>query len=239
MNILRASAVIVFLALTLQAFAGSVDSHERGLIAVVNLYSNSEKNFKRVLYQNESRRAASFLKKKAKTSYTRVVILEDAEATLENFLEQVETMAAREEIKIIDVIIDLHGLKATPTEGPALAFVNDKHETTATDWLADQLRRVGGSKLRMLYSDACHGSQHNQDWLNAGFKVVAGSKDVDANKSIDIKRFFKLWIKGEAFKTSIDFANSSIMSPLMDKIIKGNSTKVIGGDESLTISDEE
>jgi hypothetical protein len=94
---------------------------------------------------------------------------------------------------------------------------------------------VSHSKLRALYSDACHGSKHSQDWLNAGFKVVAGSKSVDGNKSLDMKRFLRFWIKGKSFKESINHANSSFLGPFMDKSIQADSTKIISGNEGLSI----
>ena len=217
------------------AFAQSVDRNERGLIAVVNLYSNAIKPFKRMLYKNESNNAASFLKRKTSKAYDSVVILSDEDATLERFLEEVNLMTLRDDIQVVDVVFDLHGHWGNSELGPSISFINATGTPVATSIVAEQLKEVSHSKLRALYSDACHGSKHNQDWLNAGFKVVAGATRVDGNQSVDIKRFFKFWLRGKSFKEAIDHANASFNGPIMDRLIKGDSTKIIEGEDSLSI----
>ena len=218
------------------AFAQSVDRNERGLIAVVNLYSNAKKPFKRMLYKNESNHATSFLKRKTSKAYDSVVILSDEDATLERFLEEVNLMTSRNDIQVVDVVFDLHGHLGNSELGPSISFINATGTPVATSIVAEQLKEVSHSKLRALYSDACHGSKHNQDWLNAGFKVVAGATRVDGNQSVDIKRFFKFWLRGKSFKEAIDHANASFNGPIMDRLIKGDSTKIIEGEDSLSIA---
>jgi hypothetical protein len=218
------------------AFAQSVDRTERGLIAVVNLYSNAKKPFKRMLYKNESNQAASFLKHKTTKAYDSVVILSDEDATLERFLDEVKIMTSRNDIQVVDVVLDLHGQAGNSEKEPSISFINATGTPVATSLVADQLKEVSHSKLRALYSDACHGSKHNQDWMNAGFKVVAGSTRVDGNQSVDIKRFFKFWLKEKSFKEAIDHANASFRGPIMDRLIKADSTKIIKGDDTFTIT---
>jgi hypothetical protein len=220
------------------ALGQSVTNSTRGLIAVVNLYSNAKKPFKRMLYKNESNHAVSFLKRKTSKAYDSVVILSDEDATLERFLEEVNLMTSRNDIQVVDVVFDLHGHLGNSEFGPSISFINSTGRPVETRLVAEQLKEVSHSKLRALYSDACHGSKHNQDWINAGFKVVAGATRVDGNQSVDIKRFFKFWLKGKSFKEAIDHANASFNGPIMDRIIKGDSTKIIMGEDSLSLASE-
>jgi hypothetical protein len=213
----------------------NIGSADRGLIAVVNLYSTAKKPLKRFLYKTESNHAVNFLERKAGEAYGSVVVLANEEATLERFLEEVDAMTARDDIKVVDVVLDLHGQAGSLEVKPSISFVSEDDKPVATAFAADQLKKVSHSKLRALYSDACHGSKHSQDWLNAGFKVVAGSKSVDGNKSLDIKRFFRFWITGRSFKESIVHANASVLGPFMDRSIHADSTKNISGNEGLSI----
>lgn len=215
-----------------------IGSSERGLIAVVNLYRAAKKPIKKFLYKTESKHAVNFLERKSADAYGSVVILANEEATLERFLEEVDAITARDDIKVVDVVFDLHGHAGNLEENPSISFVSENDQAVSTAVVADQLKQVAHSKLRALYSDACHGSKHNQDWLNAGFKVVAGSKSVDGNKSLDMKRFLKFWIKGKSFKQAIDHANASVMGPILDKFIHADSTKIVSGNETLSIETE-
>ncbi len=234
-KLLLLTCLVLTQVLTL-AFAQSIEKSERGLIAVVNLYSNAKKPFKRMLYKNESNHAVSFLKHKTTKAYDSVVILSDEEATLERFLEEVNLMTSRNDIQVVDVVFDLHGHLGNSELGPSISFINATGTPVETRLVAEQLKEVSHSKLRALYSDACHGSKHNQDWMNAGFKVVAGATKVDGNQSVDIKRFFKFWIKGKSFKEAIDHANASFNGPIMDRLIKADSTKIIQGEDSLSLT---
>jgi hypothetical protein len=233
--------LIIFLMITFShsvIWAKSPKQNKRGLIGVVNLYFNAKTSFKHFLYQAESLHAVNFLKNKTKKAYGSVVILSDKEATLEKFLEEMKIMASRDDIQVIDVIFDLHGHAGSAEKSPSISFVNETNLPVETSLVSKKLKNVSKSKLRALYSDACHGSKHNQDWIKAGFKVVAGSTRVDGNKSTDIRRFFKFWLNGKSFEESIDYANASIQGPIMDRLIDADSTKIMMGDGFLTIGSQ-
>jgi hypothetical protein len=102
------------------AFARPVDRTERGLIAVVNLYGNAKKPFKRMLYKNESNHAVSFLKRKTFKAYDSVVILSDEDATLGRYFEEVTLMTSRNDIQVVDVVFDLHGHLGNSELGPSM-----------------------------------------------------------------------------------------------------------------------
>src|SRR5690606_37949102 len=128
----------------------------------------------------------------------------------------------------------------TYKNGPSLCFV-DGEECINTRELADEIIKIPNlnNKLRAVYSDACWGTTHMEAWLEAGYKIVSGSRGVDSNRSTDLKRFLQRWTKGENFGDSIDHANGSIMSDIMDAVIKnGNSHKDILGNSKITINSE-
>jgi hypothetical protein len=78
-----------------------------------------------------------------------------------------------------------------------------------------------------------------QSWLDAGYQVVNGSEGVDANKSLDLKRFLRLWVSGSSFEEATKYANEAKLTRITDRVIKNaNSLKVVLGNKSIRIFDE-
>jgi len=212
--------------------------NERALIVVIDLAEKATNHKK--MYINETTKAVKRIKKITAGYYSKLIILHRKIATKKYDLEQLEKLAQDDSVKVIDSIIYVHGKNEFYKNGPSLCFV-DGESCVNVQELATQINSIPGlqQKLRALYSDACWGEYHLNSWIDAGFKIASGSKGVDSNRSIDLKRFLKKWISGESFKTSIDHANSSFISDIMDEVIKnGNSHKEILGNELLTIQSE-
>lgn len=215
-----------------------IEVQERALIAVVNMAAGREKpnSIRTNMYEREERHAIQMIEARTKDYYGKVVLLFREETNEPHFLETLKELAADNKIKAIDMIIYVHGHNADYSEkAPALGLYHSENKFSLTSELSYQVRQVAQNKLRMLYSDACWGVTHNQDWLNAGFIAVAGAQKVDGNHSVDLKRFFKKWVTGEKFGEAIRFANGNIVGKMMDWVISADSTKVPVGDLDLTI----
>jgi hypothetical protein len=204
--------------------AEPVSRETRALVAVVGLAEHASKN--RMLYRMEDRTALR-VTEKARGAYATMTVLAHEEASFKNFIEAIEKAQADPAIQAIDVVFYIHGHVGE------LCF-NGQEACLPTAELAKHLKP---EKLRAVYSDACHGSTHLTDLLNAGFQVAAGSASTDANKALDYRRFLKNWLRGFTFEKSIDEANHLWLSRVMDKIISGNSTKITQGQGNLTISE--
>jgi hypothetical protein len=207
-------------------------TQERALIGIVNL-SIQAKHFK-PLYKREEKRALKKILKNLGSSYGKITIFSDQDATRVNLLKAIEKYENDPAVRAIDTIIYIHGRNET------LGFVDTPDYYPSAKLKDDILaiKNVRGEspkKLRMLYSDACFGALHMKDWVGAGYRVAAGSPKEDNNWSMDLKKFMKGWRKGESFSHSIRRANRVIVTPLMDLIMRGNSYKYVLGDTTVTL----
>lgn len=224
------SAALLFVPLV---HAGSVARGERDLIAIVNL--SLLKKFK-LNYQYEEGRAIRKIKRDLGREYRRVNILKGKRATHVEFLRAIAESETNPAVKAIDVIIYLHG------QPGVVGFVDTGFYPM--DRLRDEILALpasaGGSprKLRALYSDACYGQTHMDEWLRAGFQVASGSEGTDTNWSLDLKKFMRDWREGKTFGNGIASANTVWSTGLMDWVAHGNSHKVTAGEVGFTINQD-
>lgn len=230
MNRMACLTVLAALLMTPEADASAVGKGERDLIAIVNL--SLMKKFK-LNYQYEEGRAVRKIRRELGREYRKIRVLKNKEATHDGFLRALAEAEADPSVKAIDVIIYLHG------QPGSIGFVDTGFYPM--DRLRDEILSLpsstGGSprKLRALYSDACYGESHIDDWLRAGFQVASGSVGVDANWSMDLKKFMLAWRKGKSFGYGIARANTVWSTGLMDWVAGGNSEKVVAGALEFTI----
>ncbi len=226
-----------FVTLLISAFTVSfaqanepVRREERDLIAIVNL---SEKAAKYVaLYKYEEKRAAKKIRRDLRKHYRKIHLFEKGEATRENLLRAILEAENDPAVKATDVIIYVHGVPSM------VGFVDGYYSSSllAADILRLETAEGGAPrKLRALYSDACYGETHNSDWLKAGFLAVSGSLGVDSNWSVDLRNFMRNWRRGGNFEEGVHRANSVWTGGLTDRIIDGNSRKIMDGEGSITI----
>jgi hypothetical protein len=214
------------------AFADStpIGRPERDLVAIVNL--SLLKKFK-LNFQYEEARAIRKIRRELSGRYRRIHLLSGHHANHAEFLRTLAEVEADPEVKAIDAIIYLHGHPG------GIGFVDTGFYPMAR--LRDEILALptandgGGAKLRVLYSDACYGASHVDDWLKAGFRAASGSDATDANWSLDLKKYKHPWSDGKSFGEGIRRANSVWATPIMDRIGGGNSHKEAGGAIELTI----
>ena len=210
----------------------------RALVAAVDLHHMTRKRgLYPWLYQQEEAGAERVIRRFAAPAYSGVEILSGAHATFSGFLEALKRIESDPEIEAVDVILYLHGHSARDYSEPEICFVADTHPCMPSREVIAPL--LGFRKLGVLYSDACFGSEQNEDWLRAGFKAVTGSIGTDTNFATDLKRFLKKWSHGATFEESIRFANSGRLGKGLDRILGGDSTKIPAGAVKIRIDDLE
>lgn len=177
--------------------------------------------------------------------YRAAQILTKANATLSTLKTKLQQTAARAEIKAVDLVISPHGLSNRiyfyPNEEKTMSDV-------ARDLLTipENLRR----KFRVVFSTACFGATHCQNWLNAGFKTAAGSRGISADGALSYPAFMAAWIGGRTFRETIDAANAADAMRIQDGIARNkylaekkmdyarqvDSFREMLGDPSITIT---
>lgn len=155
--------------------------------------------------------------------------LEKTQATKSEFIKKISSFDADPKIEAIDVILHLHGTKGK------LVFAGD---TISTADLKKELKSQKiNKKLRLLYSTACYGESHANDFVDAGFKAASGAVGVNTNSPYEYPIVLTMWANGSKFREAIavgenpyiraatDGAASLLLFPDADsdKIIYGNS----------------
>jgi hypothetical protein len=205
----------------------------KALVVVIDLAEQASGH--KIMYKSETSVAVKAIKRLTKGHYDHVIIHHRFEATRANFLQSLEMLFSDPTVTTIDTIVYLHGKNGSYVNGPSVCFVGENPCVNVKD-LAMQisLHPEAKNKLRFLYSDACWGRFHLDSWLLAGFKVASGSIGVDANQSVDLRRFLKHWMVGKTFSEAISFANRAPVTKLTDALIrKANSIKLTSGDGGI------
>jgi hypothetical protein len=164
----------------------------------------------------------------------------DDMATTDNLVDTLAELGARNDIQAIDLLILLHGWK------DSLEFHNSSWYTPS---MANTLQGLGlSSKLRLVYSTACYGASHNDDFLLAGFKTAIGALKVNTNSAFELPMLLNLWALGKNVKDALRLGDKPATRKLADEAAKAfgragdmpwvkevNSQKLLSGNAELTI----
>ena len=161
-------------------------------------------------------------------------------ATTDNLTNTLAEVGAQDEILAIDLFILLHG---SPDR---LEFHNGSWYTPS---MATTLAGLGlASKLRLVYSTACYGATHNDNFLQAGFKAAIGARGVNTNSAFELPMLLNLWALGKSVKDALRLGDKPATRRLADEAAKTygrlgdlpwvkevNSQKLLSGNAALTI----
>lgn len=160
--------------------------------------------------------------------------LTGSQATRSAFIDTIQALGMRSSIKAIDVILILHGNKES------LLFFDG---VMGTSTLRQQIAALNlGHKLRMLYSTACYGATHADDFVNVGFDVACGAVGVNANSAFEYPTVLTMWATGSKFRDAIAVGENILTRAPADELAKrmgfpdANSDKVVVGNGAVTIS---
>ncbi|HEY9780195.1 MAG TPA: hypothetical protein V6D09_08680 [Leptolyngbyaceae cyanobacterium] len=156
------------------------------------------------------------------------------QATKSEFINKLSSFDADPKIKAIDVILHLHGAKGK------LVFA-DGNVSTA-DLKKELIGHKINKKLRLLYSTACYGASHANDFVDAGFKAASGAVGVNTNSPYEYPIVLTMWASGSKFREAIAVGeNPSIRVPT-DVAAKlagfpdADSDKTLCGDSNISIN---
>ncbi len=213
----------------------AVSKEQRVLLVTANLSSNVSKY--KSLYKFMDAQAVSLAQSKMGSKYRRIYVLSGARATRSEFVRSLSVLAGSVDNQAIDALIHLHG-------GEGRLYFADGGVNTSS--LSVEIDHEGlDGKARALYSSACYGSTHAQDFLNAGFLVASGARRVNASSAYEYPKFLGEFGSGSTFASSVSRADHSVARESADWIaeyILGfsnvNSRKVVSGVGSVTVSSD-
>ena len=139
----------------------TVDRDRRAALIALRLSDGGIEKLK-WLYRGLEAGGAREAKQILAPGYREVVLLSGPALTGNGLVDAITRLTTSEDIDAVDVILVAHGLNGR------LQF-SQGDVCTAAD-LATQLRAAGAApKLRLLYSSACFGATHAEQFLGAGF----------------------------------------------------------------------
>lgn len=212
----------------------TVAKEERDLVVVADLSTHGVDKFK-WLYRFIEANAVGMAQRNLGDSYRQILALTGENATLAGFHQGLASLAeSATSPRAVDVFVNLHGAPG------ALWFHEGAYGTSEIkDALATHDALT--PKLRLLYSTACYGDSHAEDFLAAGFQVASGSLKVNSNSPFDYPTTMNAWKAGDPFASAQEKGNNEVWRKFYDGIAKNqgfedaDSTKIVHGDKALTI----
>ncbi len=217
----------------------TVNKNERALIVISDLTERPPEKDR--LYNFIETAGRNVCETILKDDYADYVTLYDNSATKNNLIQILKTIGAKTTIKAIDLIVMLHGFPNI------LGFKGGNYNTVS---LANEIAALNlKNKLRLVYSTACFGSSHNDDFRNAGFNTSIGAQKVNTNAAVELPVLLQLWASGQKIKDALAVAENPLSRNAADAAAKLyadlnnfsyrneiNSDKVLRGDSQLTIN---
>jgi hypothetical protein len=234
-SIVLALATLPALTLAAPAHAAPVAKEQRQLVVVSDLTTFAPGYL--WLYKLIEANAVGMAQTKLGGDYAKINVMAVENATLANFHAGLAALAADPATSAIDVYVSLHG-------APGAMWFHDGPHGSAE--VRDALKTHSGmsEKLRALYSTACFGDSHADDWLAAGFRTASGSKGVNANSAYEYPAMMDSWKAGDSFGDAVAKGDDPVEQRIWDGIAANqmhfdgvDSTKVVHGDASVTIGE--
>lgn len=209
----------------------SVTKNDRVLVFVDHL--STAENYE-LVYMGLETAAVPIVDAELAPVYRKVVKLVGSQATESVFLQRLGELGADATVKAIDVIVVLHGVKDrvvfyNNTEAPAARL---KYHLACLP-----VRR----QLRLLYSCACYGATHADDFVAAGFDAASGSLGVNANGLVEFPAVADALADGRTHRQGIEAGSAGLEEQdaaiaLATGLDDVNSEKKIFGDGNVTIN---
>ena len=210
----------------------AISKDQRRLLIVSNLTDFGRSNL-RWLYKFIDTGSVSLAQAILGHFYKQVSVLEGEKATANAFVHRLTRMAKAPGAKAVDVLLHLHG-------GQGQLWFAEGAVTTSS--LAARIRKKNiDHRLRLLYSTACYGATHAQDFVDAGFSTASGAQQTNANAAHDYPIQLGTWALNRPYRAVVRAGNRKMFRDLYDGTAKVmgftdvNSYKIIRGDKDITI----
>ncbi len=178
------------------------------------------------------------------TAYRHVHVVKGSGATRQGLPTKLNTIASTSAVKAVDLIFVTHGL----SDGVQFSDTVVSMKVVRDD-IKKALSTADRAKLRCLFSTACYGASHVDEWQQAGFKAASGSRRIYADSASSYPAFLSVWGLGGKFQDAVAAANNSDLLRISDnaakKVLKDwkyeswndvDSVRVVGGSGGLTIN---
>jgi len=201
----------------------TIDRDRRAALVALRLSDGGIEKLK-WLYRGLELGGAREAKQILAPGYREVALLSGPALTGDGLVAAIKRLTASEDIDAVDVILVAHGLNGR------LQFSQGDVCSVAP-------------KLRLLYSSACFGATHAQQFLGAGFSTVIGALEKNTTGLSEFRRLLRAWVGGATAGAALDLADRPAQRWFWDtaakvagRLKRVNSRKQLGGDPGITIA---
>ncbi len=238
--------VVVFLGIIIVSASawGSVTKNDRVLVVVSELQEHGPQNL-RTLYVALEELTQVQTNLILGDDYKQIIYLRSNQATLANFASTLRSLAMRQDVVAIDVIMSLHGSDGRLyfREGRVNVSAMTAAVTAGSTPLERLVVRRMKAKLRTIYNLSCFGRSHNVAFRDMGFDITVGSNGINANSEIEYVTVLTSWSFGVPFMASFRATNSDAAIALADAPVQivginADSKKYFRGDSLVKINSD-
>lgn len=178
--------------------------------------------------------------------YSKQILITGEAARIVASQDSVVELLKDSSIEGVDLILGVHGLPEK------LAFYDGT--INVAEWVGAIKQKMQGlghqdflNKLGFLYNLSCYGASHNPFFLDLGFRVVIGSRSVNANAEVEFPWVLQMLSVGASIHSAFLQPNSTSWLKLADGPVRWwgrkqnnflqetDSFKVIGGDSYYSL----
>jgi hypothetical protein len=141
-----------------------------------------------------------------KKTYDKVIVCNAESASLIEIKKKIAVLSQHESL---DIILNVHGLKTG-----IFLFENEFIPISTFCELFKQ------HNLRLVYSTACYGKYHLQEWMNVNAKSAIGAAAVNGNALSEYPFFLHYWKIGFTSSDALQRASFSQLNRIQDKIAR-------------------
>jgi hypothetical protein len=148
--------------------------------------------------------------KRAAKNYGEIVVLNDKEASYDNFKRVLIDL--NNNGKTIDILFDLHGRTGS------IYFYNQEISKYSISYDKD-LSLNSPLNIGYVYQTICYGEENMEIWLELGAQVVSGSKEINNFVILAPEKFLYLWTHGRTYYDAVNggFDFEILVSKIIDK----------------------
>jgi hypothetical protein len=169
--------------------------------------------------------------------YRAVHLVKGKNATFDMLATRLNTATSNPAVKVVDLIFVTHGMtdKVQFSDGK-------KSMDEVKQAILARLSNTDRTKLRMVFSTACFGQTHRDEWMGAGFNAASGSRQIYADSGTSYPAFLTAWTSGQSFAAAVKAANESDPLRLQDQAATQlgfsptDSVRIVGGNGDLKIN---
>lgn len=234
MNIAKKLALYGLTALTLTTNTQAATAKsQRRLLIVSNLTTFGMAKYE-WLYKFLDASTISMGKSMLGNYYQSISALTPNLAKRQNFKNSLRAISNISSVKAIDVILSLHGANEK------MWFEDGGFSTQEIK--SDLLTIPHRNKFRLLYTLACYGASHRNEFLDSGFRTAVGALKTNTASASEYPEFLTRYASGHSVKNIFASTNANPALAASDAAAAtmgfndANSRKYVGGLQTLNIN---